>query len=190
MLPKVAITKATSLDLVMASQCLWSTKTNDKALAHIQLLTLDAIRPLTELLEKLNLEETDIMAEEVGYVVKSTITLLGNAASQISRLRRQKVLEEYNRDLLSFAKEREATFIKAAPLLFKAQFPKVTVDLEQVAAHKRAKISTSHSSDFHQASSCQWSSHRPYAPRQRAKPYSQPKTTHVTNARKATQPAK
>ena len=52
----------------------------------------------------------------------------------------KKVLEEYNKDLFSFAKKREATFIKAAPLLFGPQFSKDamrTDHLEQVAALKR-----------------------------------------------------
>ena len=66
MLLKVAVTKAPSLDSVMASQYSKSTKTTDKALARVQSLTLDVIGPLTKLLEKLNLEKTDIMAEEVG----------------------------------------------------------------------------------------------------------------------------
>lgn len=74
-------------------------------------MILDAIGPLTELLEKLNSEEPNITTEEVGYAVESAVTLLDNASSQISGLRRQKVPEEYNKDLISFAKEREATFI-------------------------------------------------------------------------------
>ena len=168
-LPKVAVTKALTLDPVMSSQCSKSTKTNDKALARVQALTLDAIGPLTDLLEKLNSDEVEISAEDVGYAVESAVTLLSNASSQMSGLRRQKVLEEYNKDLLSFAKEREATFIKAAPLLFGPQFPKDASDhLEHVAALKRAKSSTSYSSGsgFQKASSSQWSSHRSYAPRQ------------------------
>ena len=110
--------------------------------------------------------------------MESAVTLLGNASSQMSGLRRQEVLEEYNKDLLSFAKEREATLIKAAPLLFGPQFPKDASDhLEQVAALKRAKSSTSYSSGsgFQKALSSQWSSHRSYA---------RPKTA---NARKAPQ---
>ena len=87
---------------VDTSQSPKSTKTNDKGLAHVQSLALDAISPLNELLEKLNLEETDVMPEEVGYMVESAITVLGNASSQVSGLCGQKVLEEYNKDLLSF----------------------------------------------------------------------------------------
>ena len=64
-LPKVAITKAPTLDPVMSSQCSKSTKTSDKALARVQALTLDAIGPLTDLLEKLNSDEVEISAEDV-----------------------------------------------------------------------------------------------------------------------------
>ena len=114
--------------------------------------------------------------------MESAVTLLGNASSQMSGLRRQKVLKEYNKDLLSFTKEREATFIKAAPLLFGPQFLKDTADhLEQVAALKRAKSSSGHDSGFQKAPSPQWSSHQPYAPRQRPKPYTRPKAANARN---------
>ena len=124
----------------MAVQCLKSTKTNDKVLACLQALTLDTVGPLTHLLEKLNLEESEIDADEVGYAVESAIKQIGNASSQMSILRRQKILEEYNKDLLSFAQDREEEFTKAAPQLFGAQFPKEAADhLDQVEALRRAK---------------------------------------------------
>ena len=115
----------------MAAQCSKSTKTNDKVLAHLQALTLDA--------------------DEVGYAVESAITLIGNASSQMSILQRQKILEEYNKDLLSFAQDREEEFTKAAPQLFGAQFPKEAADhLDQVAALQRAKSSSNQG--FHKGS--------------------------------------
>ena len=88
--------------------------------------------------------------------------LIGNASSQISILRRKKILEEYNKDLLSFAQDRAGEFIKAAPMLFGAQFPKDVADhLEQVAALRRAKSSAGSSSQgFQKASSSQWSGQR------------------------------
>ena len=107
---------------VMESQYSKSTKTNEEVLASSRQLTLDVIRPFTKLLKKLNLEETDIIAEEVGYVMESYITLLDIAPSQISGLCRQKVLKQQGP--LSFEKEREATIIKATLLLLRSQFPK------------------------------------------------------------------
>jgi len=48
---KVAITKVPTLDKVMAAQCLKTTKSNDWTLSRIQTLTLDALAPLTNVLE-------------------------------------------------------------------------------------------------------------------------------------------
>ena len=139
-LPKVPVTKTPSLDPVMVAQCSKSTKANDKTLACLQALTLDAVGPLTDLLEKLNSDAVEIDADKVGCAVEPAITLIGNASSQISIFRREKILEEYNMDLLSFAQDREGEFIKAALMLFGAQFPKDAADhLEQVAALRRAK---------------------------------------------------
>ena len=175
-LPKVAVTKTSSLDPVMAAQCLKSTKANDKVLARLQVLMLDAVRPLTDIIEKLNSGESEIDADKVGYAVESTIMLIGNASSQMSVLQRQKILEEYNRDLLSFAHDREDEFTKAAPQLFGAQFPKDAADhLEQVAALRRTKSSASNQG-FRKASPSQWSGKQSYAPRQQPKLYSRPKT--------------
>ena len=66
-LPKVAVTKTPSLDPVMAAQCSKSTKTSDKVLARLQALTLDAVGPLTHLLEKFNSEEAEIDTDEVHH---------------------------------------------------------------------------------------------------------------------------
>ena len=146
----------------MMAQYSKSTKANDKTLARLQALTLNAVGPLTDLLEKLNSDAVEIDADEVSYAVESAIMLIGNASSQISILRREKILEEYNKDLLSFAQDREGEFIKSAPMLFGAQFPKDAADhLEQVAALRRAKSSAGSSSQgFQKASSSQWSGQR------------------------------
>ena len=79
---------------------------------------LNAVGPLTHILEKLNSDKCGIDADQVGYVVESAITLIGNASSQMSILRRQKILEEYNKDLLSFAQGKEEEFIKTGSQLF------------------------------------------------------------------------
>ena len=106
---KVAVTKTLSLDPVMATQCSKGTKTNDKVLAPLQALTLDAVGPLIYIL-KLNSDKSEIDADKIGYVVESAITLIRNASSYMSILQRQKVLEEYNKELLSFAQDREEEF--------------------------------------------------------------------------------
>ena len=55
--------------------------------------------------------------------MESAITLLGNAFAQMSVLRRQRVLEEYNKELLTSAQGREAEFLKTAPELLGPKFP-------------------------------------------------------------------
>ena len=148
-LPKVAVTKTPSLDVVIASQCSKSTKANDKSLARIQALTLDAVGPLTELLKLLNDDKKEITSEQVGYAVESAITLLGNASTQMSALRHQRVLEEYNKDLLSFAQESEAEFVKAAPQLLGTKFPGEAAEhISQLEALRKAKSTNSSSGSF------------------------------------------
>lgn len=172
-LPKVAVTRTPLLDTVMSAQCSKTTKTLDKALARIQTLNLDALAPLIDLLEQLN-GEKEITSDQVGYAVESAITLLGNASAQMSTLRRQKVLEEYNRDLLSFAQGREAEFLAAAPQLFGPKFPGDAAEhLDQLAALRKAKASTSSTnpSVFRKASAYQTGRQRSYVPRQRPPPY-------------------
>ena len=116
--------------------------------------------------------------ERVGYAVESAITLLGNAFTQMSTLRRQKVLEEYNKELLTFAqgKDREAEFLKAAPELFGPKFPRdATEHLEQLAALQKAKSSSNSNNNslvFRKPPSYHPGHHRYYNPRQRPQPYS------------------
>ena len=50
-LPRVAVTKTPSLDVVMMAHCSKSTKANKKSLTRIQALMLDAVIPLTKLLD-------------------------------------------------------------------------------------------------------------------------------------------
>ncbi|XP_065889882.1 uncharacterized protein [Dysidea avara] len=81
-LPKVAVMKTPELDKihVMAAK---NTKSNDQALARTQALNSDTLAPLMEVLEILNKEEEDFTTEHLN----------------------QKVLEEYNKELLTLPKE-------------------------------------------------------------------------------------
>ena len=81
--------------------------------------------------------------------MESAITLLGNASTQMSALRHQRVLEEYNKDLLSFAQEREAEFVKAAPQLLGTKFPGEAAEhISQLEALQKAKSTNSSSGSF------------------------------------------
>ena len=101
--------------------------------------------------------EKEITTDQVGYAVESAITLLGNAAAQMSTLRRQKVLKKYNHNLLSFAQGRVTEFL-TAPQLFEQKFPgDAAKHMEQLLALRKAKTSTSSASTsgFWKASSYQ-----------------------------------
>ena len=90
----------------------------------------------------INKEDGEITTDQVGYAVESAVTLLGNAFAQMSMLRRQRVLEEYNKELITFAQGRETEFLKAAPELFGPKFPRdATEHLDQLAALRKAKAS-------------------------------------------------
>ena len=170
-LPKVAITKTPSLDQMMASQCSKSTKC-------IQALMLDAVAPLTEVMELFHSEADEVSSEQIAKAVEAAITLLGNASCQMSALRRTRVLQEYNRDLVEWAQNREEKFNEEAPALFGQSFPKdVSEYLDQVASRKKAKVTAnpSSSSGFRKAYS-----YRPvnkqgyrYAQKHRPAPYPQ-----------------
>ena len=67
---KVAVTKVPTLDKVMAAHCSKSTKSNDWSLSRIQALTLDALAPLTNILELLNSWAAEIPSNQVAKAVE------------------------------------------------------------------------------------------------------------------------
>lgn len=96
-------------------------KSTGTALACLQALTLDAVGPLTDLLEKIaaggeSLEDT-LDHQVVEDAVQTAIILLGNASTQLSIYCPTKVLEEFNKDLISFAEKKELELRGVAPQL-------------------------------------------------------------------------
>ena len=64
----------------MVAHCSKSTKSNDWTLSRVQALTLDALAPLTEVLELFNSGVDDISSERVAKAVEPTLGLLGSAS--------------------------------------------------------------------------------------------------------------
>jgi len=62
----------------------------DHLQSHIQALFLDAIGPLTGLLDSIN-------KDEIVVTGRAALTLLGNASSQCNTDRRLAILEEHNK---------------------------------------------------------------------------------------------
>ena len=78
--------------------------------------------PLTGLLEKMTSSgessEDAMDLQIVEDAVHSVLVLLGNASRQFSVYHRSKVLEDFNKDLISFAEEKEPELRTAVPQLF------------------------------------------------------------------------
>ena len=95
-------------------------KAQDTEFSRIQVLGLDALGPLTFLLEEASKERTTSVPTQVHVVTEATRTalrLLDSATSHISTLQRRKILQELNPDLQDLA-EREGVFKSSPPLLF------------------------------------------------------------------------
>ena len=114
---------------------------------------LDAMAPLSEVMEIFHSEVEEVSSELVAKAVEDAITLIGNASSQMSALWRTRVLQEYNRDLVDWAQRREPKFNEATPALFGPDFPReVTEYLDQVDSLRKAKAAPkTHSSVFQKA---------------------------------------
>ena len=142
-LAKAPTTIAPRLDKVYADSCSKSTKQSDRALARIQALTLDAVGPLSEALEMINCEEEDeveVDLEKLGATLEAAMTFIGNASTQMANLRRQRIMEDINKDLVPFTMEQETHFTAQAPMLFGPEFMKnATEHWDQVKALRRMR---------------------------------------------------
>ena len=91
------------------------TKAIEKDLSHISTCTLDAARPLLDLIEGVNSGEFTL--EDVKIKAVDTLRLLGNTVAHTSTIRRKCILKVCNPDIVSLADNREL-FNDAAPSLF------------------------------------------------------------------------
>ena len=119
--PDATFTASPRLDKVMAAECSKSTKSADQQLSRIQALFLDAVGPLSGLLDSIN-KGTEVALDDVEGAVKAALTFIGNASSQCTSLRRVGILEEYNKDLVSFSQESDDLFASATSTLFGPSF--------------------------------------------------------------------
>ena len=85
-------TTPSHLDKFIVGECSKSTKSNDSLFSDIQVHFLDAVGPLTGILESIN-SGTELAIEEVESTVKAALTFLGNASSRCTSIRRQGVLQ-------------------------------------------------------------------------------------------------
>ena len=128
-LPKVPATRTPRLDQFLKPEVTPQAKSLDKDLSKIQTFVLDALAPLTALMET-NVKE--LTPPQLQKATTSAVQLLGNANAHISRLRREKIIMGLNKSLLPLVKE-DAPYTDAAPDLFGSEFAKRSKEfLEQV----------------------------------------------------------
>jgi hypothetical protein len=94
-------------------------KTADSEISRLQAFVLDPVGPLTQLLEDPKHMENDI----AGQLVTAAQRIMGNASTQISNLRRKKVLTAVNPDIQHLSEE-EPLFKTAPPDLSVRQNPR------------------------------------------------------------------
>ena len=102
---------------------------------------LGAAGLISEALEQLNvategdLEEIELDLEKLGSTLEAALTFLGNTSTQTSNLRRLKLMEDINKDMVPYTMDQEEHFTAQAPMLFGNEFMKnATEHWEQVKA--------------------------------------------------------
>ena len=131
-------TTSPCLDKVMAVECSKNTKSADLQLSRIQALLLDAVGP-RGLIDGTN-KGTEVTMDNVEGAVKAALTFLGNASSQCTSLRRVGILEEYNKDLISFCQESQDLFASPSGMVFGSSFSeKASEHLKQIYTLRQAK---------------------------------------------------
>lgn len=115
----------------------------DKDLLQSQGYLLDVVRPLARLLEGTK-SEGAMELGEANQAVSDALRLLGNANTQISRLRRKRVLKTCNPDIANLA-DRTDLFKESAPHLFGEGFElKMKERAEAVSVLQKSSKSYQH----------------------------------------------
>ena len=130
-LPQNELTIAPFLDTMMSSECSSKVKSTDHSLFTLQKLILEAIGPLSQLLEVVNNCEPNLSMDQIGDAVETAIALLANASNKTSLMRISEVLEEYSKEIVPFAAAQERDWTSAAPRLFGPTFLKDAADYLQ-----------------------------------------------------------
>ena len=124
---------------MITGECLKSTKANDSLFSDIQAHFLDAVGPLTGIIEAIN-GGKQLAIEDVESAVKASLTLLRNVSHRCTSIRRQGVLQDYNKDLVSYATESDELFSSATKTLLGLAFPeKAATHLHQMKTSRGRK---------------------------------------------------
>ena len=133
--PECDAVRCPKLDPVLKSTLPKEAIKADGYLSRLQQLWLDAVAPLTAVIE--NAEAGELSVDGAVAAVQSALVLMGNAHQKMAQERRKKILLQLNPALKSLAEEQHA-FSKAAPMLFGEEFAKRATDrVEAVKAIKK-----------------------------------------------------
>ena len=121
-LPKVPATRTMTLDSYLKPEVSSSIKSDDKELGKIQAFVLDALAPLSVILEAADGDQS-MTVGGVQEVAVAAVQLIGNASAKIAHLQRRKVVTHLNQALVPLVED-DSHFKDAAPSLFGMEFAK------------------------------------------------------------------
>ena len=119
-LPKVAATKTPQMDAFLKADLSPATKALDKDLVKLQTFILDALAPLSMVLDQDSKGQT-MSKEETLEAAHTAVHLIGNANVRISCVRHEKAIMDINKALLLIVQD-DSNFVDAAPVLFGSEF--------------------------------------------------------------------
>ena len=120
-MPSCDATKCPKLDATIKAQVPKSCKDGDRHLARLQALVLDAVGPLTHIVEQA--QQGSLIPDTAAEAATQALRFLGNASASISLDRRRQVAEHINKDLKPLLEDEER-FKEAPPHLFGRDFEK------------------------------------------------------------------
>ena len=113
--PNTPFTACPSMDKLLKSRLSASAKTWDRTLAKHQALMLDAVGPITHILEEA--AKGQLTPKTAVEAAQTALKLLGNASMQVNRKRRRCAIESLNPSLMDLADE-DDLYKNSAPQLF------------------------------------------------------------------------
>ncbi len=144
---KVASTQTPQLNSYMKVELSATTKSVDRESARMQTFMLDAMAPLSAILDA-DSNGNPLSYEDTLTVVESALQLIGNASSKMSLLRRSKITGQLNKGLLPLAKDETVTkFAEAEPMLFGTEFAKSSKEYVDQVKAMRTTLSSSNNNN-------------------------------------------
>ena len=119
--PNTNTTWCPTLDKLVKNRLPQAAKSRDKTLAKQQALVLDAVGPLTAVME--DAINGQLTTRKTIEAIQTALRFIGNASMNINRERRRNVIKELNTNLEDMAED-DAIFTDSAPLLLGEGFAK------------------------------------------------------------------